>query len=152
MKSKTKILYVITKSNYGGAQRYVFDLATSLPKDECEAVVVLGAAQNGAPVLQEKLHGAGVRTIFIPGLSRDISFLKELRVFRELMKVFKFEKPFVVHLNSSKAAGLGALAARLCGTPLIVFTVHGWPFFEERNPLSKLVIRLFSYITVLLSH
>ena len=33
---KRKILYVITKGNWGGAQRYVFDLAAHLPKDRFE--------------------------------------------------------------------------------------------------------------------
>ncbi|MDO8564511.1 MAG: glycosyltransferase family 4 protein, partial [bacterium] len=56
------------------------------------------------------------------------------------------------HLNSSKAAGLGALAARLSGTTLIIFTVQCWTLLEELNPLSKFVIRIFSYISVLLSH
>ena len=31
-----KILFVITKSNWGGAQRYIYDLATNLPKENLE--------------------------------------------------------------------------------------------------------------------
>ena len=40
--SAKKILYVVTKSNWGGAQRYVFDLATNLPKERFEVAVALG--------------------------------------------------------------------------------------------------------------
>ena len=36
---RTKILFVITKSVWGGAQRYVFDLATNLPKDQFDVAV-----------------------------------------------------------------------------------------------------------------
>ncbi|MEM9336939.1 MAG: hypothetical protein AAGA35_03730 [Patescibacteria group bacterium] len=38
---RTKIIFFITKSNWGGAQRYVFDIATNLPP-EFEPVVMLG--------------------------------------------------------------------------------------------------------------
>src|SRR3989344_5655297 len=53
---KKKILFVITKSNWGGAQRYVYDLATSLPKEEFEVVVTFG--QKGQ--LAEKLEKVGI--------------------------------------------------------------------------------------------
>ena len=46
MPAKTKILYIITKSNFGGAQKYVYDLATSLPRDRFDIVVAFGG--NGA--------------------------------------------------------------------------------------------------------
>jgi len=53
-----KILYLITKSNWGGAQTYVYDLATSLgdrvtKSSEFEMVVAVGG--NGP--LIEKLKG-----------------------------------------------------------------------------------------------
>ena len=37
-----KILFLITKGTWGGAQRYVFDLATSISKDRFNAVVAYG--------------------------------------------------------------------------------------------------------------
>lgn len=48
-------------------------------------------------------------------------------------------------------AGLGAVAARLVGTKKIIFTVHGWPFNEDRNIFSKIAIWFLSWITGLLS-
>ena len=39
--ARKKILFIITKSNWGGAQRYVYDLATSLPKEKYEVAVAL---------------------------------------------------------------------------------------------------------------
>ena len=49
---RKKVLFVITKSNFGGAQRYVFELATTLPKDQYDTVVAFGG--NG--FLKEKLE------------------------------------------------------------------------------------------------
>ena len=140
-----KILFVITKSNWGGAQRYVYDLATSLPKGKFEAVVALGG--NG--VLKQKLEAAGVRTVTIGSLQRDVSISKELAAYSQLKEIFKKEKPHVVHLNSSKAGALGAIAARVASVPTIIFTAHGWPFAEKRSVLWRLFAYLGSWVTAL---
>ena len=146
--SKTKILIVITKSNFGGAQRYVYDLATSLPNNAFEVVVVFG--QGGE--LEEKLKSAGIRTIKINSLQRDVNFLKDFSVLFELIKIFKTEKPDVVHLNSSKIGGVGALAGRLSGVHKIIFTAHAWAFNENRSLPSRAVIAFIQWLTVVLCH
>ncbi len=145
---RRKILFVITKSNWGGAQRYVYDLATSLSKDQFQVAVAFG--QPG--LLALKLKEAGIATHPILSLERDISPFADLQSFFELFRLFRKEKPDVVHLNSSKAAGIGALAARIAGVPRIIFTAHGWPFWEQRNPISRGLIYIFSWLTALLSH
>src|ERR1043166_2713598 len=121
--SKRKVLYVSRKANWGGAKRYVFDLATSLPKDEFDVAVAYG--QPGR--LAEELQKAGIKTHPILSLQRDVSLGVDIKSFFELYRLFKKERPDVVHLNSSKAGGVGALAARLAGIKNIIFTVHGLP-------------------------
>lgn len=145
---KKKVLFVITKSNFGGAQKYVYDLATNLPKEQFEVVVVLG----GEGTLAEKLCAAGVRTIPLPSLLRDVNPFKDLASFFALRKTFCAERPDIVHLNSAKAGGIGALAARCTDVPRIVFTAHGWAFNEERGSLSRFLIKFFSWLTVVLAH
>lgn len=142
-----KIAFVITKSNFGGAQRYVFDLATNLPKDQFDVVVITG----GQGKLIEKLTASGIRSIFLPSLQRDISIKKELLSFKELYLILKNEKPDIVHLNSSKAGGMGALIARLLGIQKIIFTAHAWAFNENRNIFFKYLITLLHWLTVILS-
>jgi len=143
-----KIIFVITKSNWGGAQRYVYDLATALPKNEFEVGVAFG--QLG--LLAEKLQEANIATFSINALWRDISLTADIKSFFELVQIFRTEKPDIIHLNSSKAGGVGALAGRIAGVPKIIFTAHGWPFWEQRNLFSRTLIYLFSWITALLSH
>jgi len=146
--TKKKILFVITKSNWGGAQRYVYDLATSLSKDEFDIQVIMGG--NG--LLKEKLDQAGIVITCLHTMERDINFKKELLSAYELWKIFRKTKPDIVHLNSSKAGGLGAFAARLAGVKEIIFTAHAWAFNENRGTLSKIVISSLHWITVILSH
>lgn len=146
--NKTKVLFVITKSNFGGAQKYVFDLATSMPKDKFDVTVALG----GSGLLIQKLNEGGIRVLPIPSLARDVNTASDLSAFFELLSIFRNERPDVVHLNSAKAGGVGALAARLARVPKIIFTAHGWAFNEERSRLQHFIIKFFSWITVLLSH
>jgi glycosyltransferase involved in cell wall biosynthesis len=143
-----KILFVITKSNWGGAQRYVYDLATTLPKDQFDVRVAFGISG----LLSEKLQEAGITTHKIFSLRRDVSFGADIKTFFELVRLFREQKPDIVHLNSSKAGGVGALAARLAGVENIIFTVHGWPFLENRSIIAKIFIWIASWFTVLLCH
>jgi glycosyltransferase involved in cell wall biosynthesis len=145
---RKKILYVITKSNWGGAQRYVYELATGLPLDRYEPIVALGG--NG--VLAYKLSDTPVRIIHLPSLDRDISPLRDTASFHDLLRIMRAELPDVVHLNSSKVGGLGALAARIAGVPHIIFTAHGWAFNEDRSFFSRMVIRILHFLTILLAH
>ena len=146
--NKTKILYVITKSNWGGAQRYVFDLATSLPPETFEITVVSG----GDGILNKKLHDFSIRTISVPSMRRDISFASDLKTFFAFYRIFRTEKPNTIHLNSPKAAGFGSLAGRLAGIKKIITTVHGFAFNEPRPFYQKLLIEFFTWITMFLSH
>lgn len=142
-----KIVFVITKSNYGGAQRYVHELARSF-KDKYETVVALG----GQGHLREKLIEDGIRVVEITHFQYHIHPLKEFRAIVELYQLFRRERPDIVHLNSSKAGVIGTLAGRIAGMRHIVSTIHGWPFLEPRNLLWRAVAWAGSWLTAMLSH
>lgn len=148
-KAREKILYVITKSNWGGAQRYVYDLATNSPKDRYEVAVAGGDGGD----LFEKLSEKGVRCIHVSGLARDISLIEDITSFFSLWKLFKKELPDIVHLNSSKAGFFGALAARFSGVKKIIFTAHGWPHNDiTLSSFVRNIVRIFSFLTSLFAH
>lgn len=144
---KKKLLLVITKSVWGGAGRYVFDVATAV-SNTYDVSVALG----GTGPLIARLNDQHIRTIPIPSIQRDISIFSDLQAFFELVKIIWREKPDIVHVNSSKAGGLGALAARVCGVRNVIFTAHGWAHNEPVAPLGKLFRWLASLLTLLLSH
>jgi len=145
---KKKVLFLITKSNWGGAQRYVYDLATALPETDYEVSVAVGG--NGE--LAQKLTASNINTISIPGLQRDISVRKELQATLAIAKIIRAEKPDVLHINSSKAGALGTLLGRILRVPNIVFTSHGWAFNEDRPCWQKILLKFIHYCTVLWSH
>jgi glycosyltransferase involved in cell wall biosynthesis len=152
---KRKILFVITKSNFGGAQRYVYDLATGLPPETYDITVAFGGtgvAGSEQGRLAQMLQDAQIRTLYIPELGRDISLSNDWRALRALIHLCRVERPDILHLNSSKVGGLGALAGRITRVPRIIYTAHGWAFWENRSPIAKVIIYILSWMTVLLSH
>lgn len=154
MHMRKKILFCITQSTAGGAQQYVYDLATHLPPNQFETVIVAG----GSGPLVQRAQEKGIRTISVPGLNRTISFIYELQAFFHLIKIFIKEMPDIIHLNSSKMGAIGACAAAtaqlltLNFKSRVIFTVHGWGFREDRNTLQRMAIFATSWIAARFHH
>lgn len=155
MQEKKKILYVITKGNFGGAQKYVYDLATNLPKDKFEVIVAYGEGEELPKLLKEK----EIRTIQINKLVREIKVLDEFKVCKELIGLIRSERPDVIHLNSSKIGGVGTVAGRIASllekkyTPKIIFTAHNWGFNDNnRSSFEKIFYYLSHWVTAILCH
>lgn len=146
--NKKKVLILITKANWGGAQRYVFDISNNLPKDQFDVEVMSGSYGE----LIDKLKDAGIKAYSDLSLGRDIDLMSDISGFFDLLKILKEKKPDILHLNSSKISGLGALAGRIAQVPNIIFTSHGWAFNEDRNIISKIIIKLLHWLTIILSH
>lgn len=148
-----KILYLVTKGNFGGAQRYVFDLATGLPSDEFEVTVAFGEGE----LLEQKLKEKNIRTIRLKNSGRDIKIFKDIKLFFEILNLLKKEKPDVIHLNSSKIGLIGALAIRIFNLTTksyklkAIFTAHGWAFNDSNFFILKFFLKFFQWLTVLLS-
>ncbi|MFA6270474.1 MAG: glycosyltransferase family 4 protein [Candidatus Paceibacterota bacterium] len=155
MQEKKKILYVITKGNFGGAQRYVYDLATSLPKEKFEVLVAHGEGQELSNLLKEKQ----IKSIKLDKLVREVKFFDEFKVCKELIRLIRFERPDVIHLNSSKIGGVGAVAGTITQLleknyrPKIIFTAHNWGFNDNnRSSFEKLFYYMSHWITLMLCH
>lgn len=139
-----RILYIITKSNFGGAQRYVFELAKRSKQEGFETAVALGG--NG--ILKNKLEDEGIQVFSLDSAQRDISIKKEFKLLFRLLRIVRDYKPTVLHLNSPKIGGLGAVVGRLCKVQNIIYTNHGWAFKEDRTAWQLGLIRFFSWLTI----
>jgi len=143
-----KIIIAITKSNLGGAQKYVLELAKALKNKGYLVKVMLG----GEGDLSTKLEKYNIEIIKIKSLQRDVSILKEFKVFFEILEILRQERPDVLHLNSSKIGGTGSLSGRIMGIKKIIFTAHGFAFNENRNFISKNILKFLYWLTFLLAH
>lgn len=143
---KERILYVITQGGpWGGAQKYVCDLVTHA--SQIYDVIVAIGEPEGPPDLQQKLAGI-CKIVKLPHLVRSISPFPDLVAVRELRNLYKTLNPSIVHLNSSKASIIGAIARiGLHPRPKIVYTVHGWVFNESMGWFKKMLYRKLESIT-----
>ncbi|MBI5913461.1 glycosyltransferase family 4 protein [Candidatus Azambacteria bacterium] len=140
-----KILFIITKSEIGGAQKYVLDIARGA-KEHGFAVSV--ASEHNSS-FYETLTAAGIPFHEIKSVQRAINVWKEIKLFFELLSLIRREKPDVLHLNSSKIGGIGAIAGKIARVPKIIFTAHGWAFNDFRPPWQKQAIILVSKFAAL---
>lgn len=158
MSTKKKILFAITKGNFGGAQRYVYDLAVNLPKDQFEVLVACGTKEGN--ILVQKLAEQNIKTITLENSEKEINLKNDFKTIKELIKIIREEMPNIVHLNSSKIGLIGSLAIlyfRILNLFQIsdfkfraLFTSHGWAFNEQkRSAFSKIIFYLGHYFTVL---
>lgn len=122
-----KILYFITQSEFGGAQRYIFDLACNL-KADFQIAVAFGQNRNNGK-LAKILQKNNIEYFIMRHLKRNISPVSDILAIIEITKLIKRHKPDIVHLNSSKISILGSIAAFITGTNA-VYTAHGWVFNE----------------------
>ena len=146
--ARKKILFLITKSTLGGAQRYVYDLALALDTELFDPIVIAGGDGPLIDMLKEK----GLKVYSLQSLKRDISFLDDLKAIFTLMRILRTERPAVLHINSSKAGLFGSVAGRLCGVRKIIFTAHGWAFNEDRSSWQKTALKALHWVSILLSH
>jgi len=126
-----KILFIITQSEFGGAQRFLAHLIDGLRRDtqisvlpkaqnqrvsanHYEIVVAAGPEGDDKAGVLYALEKKGINTSHLKYLRRDINPLFDLLGLFEIKKLIKKEKPDVVFLCSSKAGVLGSLAAHLC--------------------------------------
>lgn len=143
-----KILYLITKSNWGGAQRYVYDLATTFSARGHQVSVATGG--NGE--LISKLRDKKIHVYTMSNLIRDVRIMAELRTFKEMYSLIKKQRPDILHLNSSKAAGIGVVCGRVLGIKNIIVTLHGAPFREDRHFIIRKLIYFFTWLTCIFAH
>jgi len=145
--NKKTILYLITQSELGGAQRYCFDLATDL---QTEYNIIIASGSRGRKgEIAKKLKQTNIKYYPIPRLKRVISPVQDFLALIQIIKLIKKIKPDIIHLNSSKISILGSLAAfisklLIVNCPplppqrdwrgrsklLIIYTAHGWVFNE----------------------
>jgi glycosyltransferase involved in cell wall biosynthesis len=87
-------------------------------------VIALSSPGEELKVVAER---EGVRTIAVP-MERHISLTKDLKSLFSLIKVFRKEKPDMVHSMTPKAGLLCMIAAWLTGVPVRVHTFTGLVF------------------------
>lgn len=156
MRTAPKIIFLITKSNFGGAQKYVYELALAAHARGWLVTVACGGtgkkkAEMG--LLAIKLREAEIPVVPINNFMRDMSANNDLFALIDVWRLLRDERPDILHVTSSKAGGIGALAGRITGVPKIIFTSHGLTIDEVWRPLwQRIFIFIGTWFTITLAH
>lgn len=133
-----KILYCITRSTWGGAQKNIWELIKNQVKLHNKVVLIVG--DNGTLSERVKNNFPQVKVIILSSLQRSIKPTKDLQAIYQLRRIVKEENPDIVHLHSSKAGVIGRLACKGLGCK-VVFTVHGWSFTDGIPSKKKIIYK-----------
>lgn len=132
-----KIVYMITRADWGGAQAHLYDLI-SYNHHVLQADCSLLIGEEGR--LTDEVRKLGINVVVIKELVRSIHPIKDFVAVRKIARLLQEISPDLIHLHSSKAGIVGRIAAKLAGVPA-VFTAHGWAFTEGVS-LSRRLIAL----------
>src|SRR5687767_2416320 len=132
-----RVLNVITKLSFGGAQETALRYCRGLDKKRWDVSLVCGSDPSPEGSLLDRGQDLGVRLITLPSLRRSVGPWADIQALIQLARLFRRERPTIVHTHSSKAGVLGRLAANLSGVPVVVHTVHGWSFHEGMHRVGR---------------
>jgi glycosyltransferase involved in cell wall biosynthesis len=71
------------------------------------------------------LESRGIRHIALPGSTRGMHPMADLRAAIALWRILRRERPDVLHTHNPKPGVYGRVVGRLAGVPVVVNTVHG---------------------------
>ena len=127
MNRAIRLLMGITLSEVGGSQKVVYSILSGLPETDYEITLVTSPGGELLDwVSQLNLNRENkIQVITLDCIRRDISPICDLLTFSRLVALMKGEKYDVAHFHNSKMGTLGRIAAKLCGVPKILYTMHG---------------------------
>ena len=131
---KAKIFHVITHLELGGAQKITLMTLERLPRERYELGLVSGPEgllvdwANRIPALTR---------VWVPSLVREARPIKDIIALIKMWRIFRRERPALVHTHCPKAGILGRWAARLAGVPFIFHTAHGFGFNDFQRPIVR---------------
>jgi glycosyltransferase involved in cell wall biosynthesis len=122
-----RILFIITQSEMGGAQRFLFNLLVRI-NSRYEVMVATGSDGNNE--LNDKLAGLDIKTVEITNLRRNIEPIKDLKAFLEIKKLIQSYRPDTLFLLSTKAGFIGSLSALYSKEKYlkVIYRIGGWTF------------------------
>lgn len=148
--ARLKVFQVIESGGPGGSGYQVAQICNGLDRERFEVGLVY-AVRPGSSAEEFRALAKGASKAFYVPMVREIAFAADWAAYRELRRIFREEKPDVVHAHCSKAGVLARFAARSAGVPRIFYSPRGYSFLMQDRPTSsrafyRLLERLASWI------
>jgi glycosyltransferase involved in cell wall biosynthesis len=118
----------ILESAGGGVGRHAIDLVSALGEDSRFEVHLIHSTER-----MDERYRLGIGSLASSVRVQEVNMIRAIqpgRDLRSLLAIYRYLRqhgPFAaVHVHSSKAGAIGAVAARLAGVPEVVFTPHAF--------------------------
>jgi glycosyltransferase involved in cell wall biosynthesis len=122
--NRFRVLHLITHLEMGGAQENTLLTVEGLDSDRFEVHI----ASTPGGQWESRARAAAGHFFGIPSMKRGIFPLGNGRAFFEILRLLRNQRYHIVHTHSTNAGILGRVAARVARIPIVVHTVHGFPF------------------------
>ena len=138
--NRVRVLHLITLFSLGGATENTLLSAEGLQRLGYDVEIITGPPIASEGDMFGEAKSRGVRVKVIPMMKRSIHPLLDARSFFRILRMIHEGRYHIVHTHSSKAGLIGRIAAKLCGVPVVVHTIHGLPFHDFMSAVPR---RLF---------
>jgi len=123
-----KIVHVITRLIIGGAQENTVLTCRGLAEAGHDVTLIAGAETGPEGSLWNQAEASGANLVKVRSMRRAVRPVDDWRAVGEIERIFRAQKPDIVHTHSSKAGIIGREAAHRAGVSGIVHTIHGMSF------------------------
>lgn len=135
---KKRVLFIITQSEMGGAQRFLFNFVSNLDPNKYEIKVAMGS--DGGGELLRKLVEIKIECIVLNNLKRDVSLWKDFIAVKDINNLINSFRPDSLFLLSSKAGFIGSLGSiwpKKLKSLRVIYRIGGWTFNDPWSNLIK---------------
>jgi glycosyltransferase involved in cell wall biosynthesis len=131
---RPKLLYLVTEDWYFCSHR--LPMARAARDGGLEVVVATRVARHA-----DRIRDEGFRLVPLEKLDRrSLNPLREIAALLEIVRVYRAERPDIVHHVALKPTLYGTLAAMLTGVPRVVNALTGMGYvFVSREPIARLL-------------
>lgn len=119
-----KIVRVLTRLGAGGPPIHCLIANRRLRRLGHEVALIVGKC-GPADGDMSYLTLPDDNLVHLPSLQPSSSIFDDLRALIAMWRIFRRERPDIVHTHTARAGAIGRVAARLAGVPAIVHTYHG---------------------------
>lgn len=133
---KKKVLHIVEAFG-GGVFSVLCDMLNGL-SDEYD-IVVAYSKRKQTPENFKDYFKSNIKFIEVKNFTREVSFTKDIKALKEIRKIYREEKPDIVHLHSSKAGILGRIGIHSREIKMF-YNPHGFSFLKQDDSKIKRLI------------
>ncbi len=110
--------------NVGGPAFHVTHLSRQL-SDRCTTTLITGASGPGERDMTSFARGQGISVEVLPALGPEVRPGRDVLALAALIRIFRRDRPHIVHSHTAKAGALARTAAVIARVPIRIHTFHG---------------------------